>query len=153
MSSPSRRSIFGARWLVQCHVSCELACQHTHEPEVRCVSWKGNVSAMNMNCLAKYGHEHANYNKSRADWNPIAAGKLADWKPSRFNFTSRIPNCYLQVFTCTCNLDSLSREFLGNVHWASIKHLKASEPVYIVSWYNSRNDTWCENWKGPCQKA
>ena len=68
------------------------------------------MSAMTMNCLAKHGHKHANCKKSRADWKPIAAGKLADWKPSRFNFTSRIPNCYLQVFTCTCNLDSLSRE-------------------------------------------
>ena len=36
---------------------------------------------MNMKCLAKHGHKHANYNKSRADWNPIAAGKLADWNP------------------------------------------------------------------------
>ena len=64
---------------------------HTHEPEGRSVSCKGNVSAMITNCLATHGHEHANYNKSRADWkpiaagimnwNPIAAGKLADWNP------------------------------------------------------------------------
>jgi hypothetical protein len=57
----------------------------------RSVSCKGNVSAMITNCLATHGHEHANYNKSRADWkpiaagimnwNPIAAGKLADWNP------------------------------------------------------------------------
>ena len=64
------------------HVSCELPCQLTHDGH--CVSCKENVSAMNTNCLTKHGHEHANHNKSRADWNPIAAGELADWIPSRF---------------------------------------------------------------------
>ena len=61
---------------------------------------------------------------------PVAG---ASERLDRFTFMSRIQNRYLQVFTCTCNLDSLSREVLGDVHWASIKHSKAQETVNNVS--------------------